>query len=74
LGIRRCDFAEEAKVGLVVDLAASDAERVPVAQALQTRVGGILIPRIPVARSEPALRLVLAGLITSGSASAQSSG
>src|SRR5436190_21941697 len=27
LGIRRCDFAEEARVGLVVDLSASDAER-----------------------------------------------
>jgi serine kinase of HPr protein (carbohydrate metabolism regulator) len=29
LGIRRCEFAEEAIVGLVVDLSATDAERLP---------------------------------------------
>ena len=29
LGIRRCDFAPEARVGLVVDLDAADAERLP---------------------------------------------
>ena len=36
LGIRRCDFAAEAVVGLVVDLAAEDAERLPPPEALQT--------------------------------------
>ena len=34
LGIRRCDFASEAVVGLVVDLAAGDAERLPPPEAL----------------------------------------
>ena len=34
LGIRRCDFAEEAVVGLVVDLSAADAERLPAPEAL----------------------------------------
>ena len=34
LGIRRCDFAGEAIVGLVVDLAAADAERLPPPEAL----------------------------------------
>jgi len=29
LGIRRCDFADEAVVGLVIDLSAIDAERLP---------------------------------------------
>src|ERR1700704_3111944 len=29
LGIRRCDFVPEALVGLVVDLSAADAERLP---------------------------------------------
>ena len=36
LGIRRCDFVAEAVVGLVVDLAAADAERLPPPEALQT--------------------------------------
>src|SRR6476660_9061853 len=36
LGIRRCDFTEEAIVGLVVDLAAADAERLPPPDALRT--------------------------------------
>src|ERR1700753_562992 len=34
LGIRNCDHAGEAVVGLVVDLAASDAERLPPPEAL----------------------------------------
>ena len=33
LGIRRCDFADEAIVGLVVDLGAADAERLPPPEA-----------------------------------------
>ena len=49
LGIRRCDFAGEAIVGLVVDLAAADAERLPPPEALAIRLNGVLIPRIPVA-------------------------
>ena len=48
LGIRRCDFAGEAVVGLVVDLAAADAERLPPPEALLTRINGVSIPRIPV--------------------------
>ena len=36
LGIRRCDFAEQAVVGLVVDLSAADAERMPAPDALFT--------------------------------------
>ena len=48
LGIRRCDFAGEAVVGLVVDLAADDAERLPPPEALEIRLNGVLLPRIPV--------------------------
>src|SRR5512142_2670435 len=33
LGIRRCDFVEHATVGLVVDLDAADAERLPSAKS-----------------------------------------
>ena len=69
LGIRRCDFASEAMVGLVVDLAAADADRLPSAEALQTRINGVLLPRIPVGlRFEP-LRLVVAALTTTESSS-----
>ena len=35
LGIRRCDFAKEAAVGLLVDLDAADAARLPPPQSLR---------------------------------------
>src|SRR5947209_18865766 len=44
LGIRRCDFVSEAVVGLVVDLAAADAERLPPREALEARLNGVLLP------------------------------
>src|SRR3979411_2703953 len=44
LGIRRCDFTGEAIVGLVIDLSAADAERLPPPEALLTRVSGVEIP------------------------------
>ena len=74
LGIRRCDFAEEAIVGLVVDLLAADAERLPPPEALLTRISGVKIPRIPVGPGFAALPLVVAALtITASSSSAQPS-
>src|SRR5580700_8637232 len=45
LGIRRCDFADEAIVGLVVDLGAADAERLPSPEARLTRIHGVSLPR-----------------------------
>jgi HPr kinase/phosphorylase len=65
LGIRRCGFAEQALVGLVVDLAAADAERLPAPEALQTVICGVMIPRIPVSPQFSALPLVVAALTTS---------
>ena len=65
LGIRRCDFAEEAIVGLIVDLGAPDAERLPPAEALAAQISGILIPRIPVGVGFPPLPLVMAALTMS---------
>ena len=62
LGIRRCEFANEAVVGLVVDLGAADAERLPPPQALWTQLYGIKIPRIPVGVGCSALPLVVAAL------------
>jgi serine kinase of HPr protein (carbohydrate metabolism regulator) len=67
LGIRRCDFAEEAIVGLVVDLDAADAERLPPPEALVTRIHGINIPRAPVGAGFAALPLIAAELITTSS-------
>lgn len=64
LGIRRCEFAEEAVVGLVVDLAAPDAARMPSPDSLWISVHGIKIPRIPVNRSFAALPLIVAALTT----------
>jgi serine kinase of HPr protein (carbohydrate metabolism regulator) len=67
LGIRRCDFTDEATVGLVVDLSAADAERLPPPEALRTHLFGVQIPRIPVAAGQAALPLVVAALTTTKS-------
>jgi HPr kinase/phosphorylase len=64
LGIRRCDFADEAVVGLVVDLDAADAERLPPPEALVLRIHGIILPRIPVGAGYAALPLIAAELAT----------
>ena len=74
LGIRCCDFVPEARVGLVVDLDAADAERLPPPDSLQTRLHGVLIPRIPVKRGFSGLPLVIAALtMTANSSSADCS-
>jgi HPr kinase/phosphorylase len=64
LGIRQIDHTGEAMVGLVVDLGAADAERMPAAEALTTSVNGIKLPRIPVGLRELPLPLVAAALTT----------
>jgi HPr kinase/phosphorylase len=64
LGIRRCDFAEQAPVGLVVDLSAHDAERLPSPEALVCEIRGIILPRIPVGSAFEPLPLVLGALST----------
>jgi HPr kinase/phosphorylase len=67
LGIRRCDFVEDAIVGLVVDLGAPDAERMPPPEALQTQISGTKIPRIPVGLGFAAFPLVIAALTMTAS-------
>jgi serine kinase of HPr protein (carbohydrate metabolism regulator) len=64
LGIRRCDFAIKAIVGIVVDLAANDAERLPPPEALSIRLNGVLLPRIPVGIGYEPLPLIAAALTT----------
>ena len=68
LGIRRCDFVEQAAVGLVVDLVAADAERMPASDALFTKVSGVILPRIPISSGFQPLPLVVAALTTRPSA------
>lgn len=64
LGIRRCDFVDESRVGLVVDLAASAAERLPAPESLTGTILGIAIPRIPVPKGFSAFPLVAGYIIT----------
>jgi serine kinase of HPr protein (carbohydrate metabolism regulator) len=64
LGIRRTAFVAEAPVGLVIDLAASDAERLPPANALQTTILGVELARIPVAPGFSPLPMTIAALTT----------
>jgi HPr kinase/phosphorylase len=74
LGIRRYDFAGEAVVGLVVDLAASDAARLPPPEALSIRLNGVVLPRIPVGTGYDPFPLIAAALTTTaGSDSTQPS-
>jgi serine kinase of HPr protein (carbohydrate metabolism regulator) len=58
IGILRRDHEPCAVVGLVVDLAAMDAERLP--EDGQTIIEGVAIPRLAVAPGVAALPLVLA--------------
>jgi serine kinase of HPr protein (carbohydrate metabolism regulator) len=64
LGIRRCEFAEEAIVGLVVDLSATDAERLPPPESLLIHLNGVKIPRIAASEAFSPLPLVVAALTT----------
>lgn len=72
LGIRRCDFAIKAIVGIVVDLAANDADRLPPPEALSIRLNGVFLPRIPIGIGYEPLPLIAAALTTTvGSGSVQ---
>ena len=64
LGIRRCDFAIKAIVGIVVDLAAGDAERLPPPEALSIQLNGVVLPRIPIGIGYDPLPLIAAALTT----------
>lgn len=64
LGIRQMAFEPVAVVGLVVDLAATDATRLPDAKAATAVIEGVSLPRLAVAGGMAALPLVLARLRT----------
>ncbi len=67
LGIRRVPFEPLAAVGLVIDLGAADAERLPGPAAATTEVAGIALPRLAVAACADALPLLFAALRTAES-------
>lgn len=64
LGIRSTHWVPEGIVELVVDLAATDAERLPPPEARVTTLLGIEVARIPVAAGHAPLPLVMAFLTT----------
>jgi len=68
LGIRRVPFETVAVVGLVVDLGAADAERLPAVDSAVMELIGIRLPRVGVAPGTNALPLVFAALRTTESA------
>jgi HPr kinase/phosphorylase len=63
-GILRVAHEPCAVVGLVVDLAVTDAERLPQAEDRETEIAGMRLPRLAIAPGAAALPLALA-LITS---------
>lgn len=62
VGIMRLPFEPFGVIGLIVDLAAEDAERVPSPMALRAEVLGVRLPRIPVEKNSDPLPLVLKAL------------
>jgi serine kinase of HPr protein (carbohydrate metabolism regulator) len=66
LGLHRVPFEPVAAVGLVVDLADPDAERLPSPGARKVEIQGILLPRLALATGGQALAVVLAALAIPG--------
>jgi HPr kinase/phosphorylase len=66
LGIRRVPFEPVAVVGLVVDLAAVNAQRLPA--SAEAAIEGIALPRLAVAPGEEALPILIAALRSADSA------
>lgn len=58
-GVVACAYEAMAVVGLIVDLDAADAARMPEGQALETVVEGVTVSRLPVASGCDPLPLVL---------------
>jgi HPr kinase/phosphorylase len=66
LGIRRLDHEPVAVVGLVVDLAVPEAERLPGAAEQEVEVAGIKSPRLAIRPGSEPMPAVLARLLTLG--------
>ena len=64
VGIRRVPHEAVAVVGLLVDLAAADAARMPESAGQNREIEGITLPRLAAAAGQDASRLVLSYLQT----------
>jgi HPr kinase/phosphorylase len=62
VGLQRLQYEPTAVIGLVVDLAAEDARRLPDGAQRQTEIAGVLLPRLAVAAGAAALPALLAVL------------
>ena len=62
LGLRRLPYEPVAVVGLVVDLAAADAQRLPGPEQVYVTIEGIPLARIAVAPGEAAFARLIAAL------------
>jgi HPr kinase/phosphorylase len=62
LGIRRLPHEAVGVVGLVVDLAAPDAQRLPAPEQRHVVVAGVALPRLAVDAAAPSVALVIAAL------------
>lgn len=62
LGIRRMAYEPVAVVGTVVDLAASDAARMPLESSAATTISGIRLPRLAVAAGGDGFAHILGAL------------
>ncbi len=59
IGIRRVPFEPYAAVGMVADLDAEDAERVPAPAAFRCEILGVTLPRLPLASGADPLPHIL---------------
>jgi HPr kinase/phosphorylase len=66
LGIRRLDHEPVAVVGLVVDLAVPEAERLPGTADQEVAVAGIILPRLTIGPDRDPMPAVLARHLTAG--------
>jgi len=65
-GIKSVAYEPFAVVGLVADLAALDAERIPADAALSAEILGVRLPRLPIGKGQDAFALVINALELSG--------
>jgi HPr kinase/phosphorylase len=64
LGLRRLPYEAMALVGLVVDLEAADAARLPLAEADHITLDGVTLPRLAIAAGADPLPIVCAHIAT----------
>ncbi len=62
IGIQHTTYEPVGVAGLVIDLAAADAERMPASTAQTIQIHGVTLPRLPVADGTDALAMALARL------------